>query len=90
MPKWPTVLNWNVAIQSSIIAILAIVLGWFFYSGWSKEEPYAEDRMEALPVIGVAWRWFQSLPFDRLAMNLWVEKTFKPLAALSERLDYMI
>ena len=88
MPHWPTTLNFGVAIRSSIIAIAAIVFGWFFYSGWSAKDPFAEDRMEALPVVGSVWRFFQSLPFDRLAMDLWVEKTFKPIAALSERIDW--
>ncbi len=88
MPHWPTTLNFRVAIQSSIIAIAAIVLGWLFYSGWSKEEPFAKDRLEAIPVVGSVWLFFQSLPFDRLMINGWVETIFKPMAALSERLDW--
>ncbi|MEM8862890.1 MAG: NADH-quinone oxidoreductase subunit L, partial [Chloroflexota bacterium] len=88
MPKWPTVLNWRVAIQSSIIAVLAIVLGWMFYNRWSPEEPFAKDRLEAIPIVGSIWLFFQSLPFDRLMINGWVNTIFHPMAALSDRIDW--
>lgn len=90
MPKWPTVLDWDVAIRSTLIAVAAIAIAWFVvFRGWSADDPFAKDPLEAIPGVGLIWSFFQSLPVDSLLMKGWVDNVFnRYLVPWSDILDW--
>ena len=90
MPKWPTVLDWDVAIRSTFIAVAAIAIAWFLvFRGWSADDPFAKDPLEALPGVGLIWSFFQSLPVDSLLMKGWVNNIFnRYIVPWSDILDW--
>lgn len=88
MPYTPTWLQFGVAIQSSIVALFAIALAWFVVFRDYPKNPEEEDPLQKMPIIGTAWAFFGSLPFDRLYMNGWVKNVFHPVAVLSDKIDW--
>ncbi|MDJ0753380.1 MAG: NADH-quinone oxidoreductase subunit L [Ardenticatenaceae bacterium] len=88
VPHTPTSLQYDIAISSTLIAVAAILIGWYVvFRVWprSKEDP---DPISQWPVVGFVWTFFQGLPLDTLYMTGIVKNIFNPLARFSDVVDW--
>ena len=88
MPYTPTWLQFAVAIQSSIVAIGAILLAWFLVFRNYPQNAEEEDPLQKMPIVGTVWAFFGSLPIDRLYMNGWVKRVFLPAGDIADKIDW--
>lgn len=68
MPHTPVVLQMDVALQSTVLAIIALVSSFFFVYGKRPTDAHDSDPLEKLTPL---WA-FGKLPFDSLAMKMFV------------------
>src|SRR5690606_7084608 len=84
MPHTPTWLQFNVAIISTILAIIAMSLAVFVVYRNRPQKATDRDPLQSTPI----W-WMSVLPLDTLLVKGFVERVFNPFSNwLGQRFDW--
>jgi NADH-quinone oxidoreductase subunit L len=89
MPYTPTWVQMTVAVVSTVLAVLALLLAVFVVYRKKPVEATDPDPLQVAPLIKYPWAFFAMLPLDTLLVKGFVEKLFNPFSGwLGMRVDW--
>jgi NADH:ubiquinone oxidoreductase subunit 5 (subunit L)/multisubunit Na+/H+ antiporter MnhA subunit len=62
-------LNPLVAVLSTGLAVVAILLAYFLFYRTRPRTAHEPDPLQTIPGVSLAWRWFSALPLNTLYMD---------------------
>ncbi len=89
MPYTPTWVQMTVAVVSTILALIALLLAVFVVYRTKPEQATDPDPLQVSPLIKYPWAFFATLPLDTLLVKGFVEKLFNPFSDwIAMRVDW--